>query len=70
MRKARKIPSNNPQTDPPPESISKFRAKIAPESFLRLRDQNRLYAEEVGREALARQLKLGRISNANSTRGR
>lgn len=52
--------SNNPQTDPPPESISKFRAKIATNSIFRLRDQNRWYMDLMGKEALARQLANGR----------
>lgn len=51
--------SLNPQTDTP-DGIGKFRGRIAPDSLLKLRDQNRLYEQAMGREALARQLKLGR----------
>lgn len=60
MRNARMTTSNNPQTESPSEPISAFRAKIAPTSIFRLRDQNRWYMEMMGKEALARQIKLAR----------
>lgn len=49
----------NPQTDTP-DSIAKFRGRIAPGSLLKLRDQNRLYEQIMGKDALVRQLRLGR----------
>ena len=51
--------SDNPQTDSP-DSLGQIRGKISPDSNINLRQQIRWYSEQMGSEALTRQMALRR----------
>jgi hypothetical protein len=53
------LTADNPQTDTP-DSLGKIRGLVSPTATIDKREQIRRYIEQMGSEALARQMRLGR----------